>query len=118
LRAAALLPFDATVREKQERPSIIHFLRASSAGKLTPSRRLGQEDGRDSEHTTGDELDGKGDEPLLVAVGNSLNDAVVDPETDDCSDLPTSFINSDQSTSDSRGRNFGDVNRLGGSRRV
>jgi len=63
-------------------------------------------------------LYGEGDEPLLVAVGNGLNDSVVDPESDDCSDLPTSFVNSDQSTSDSRRRNFGDINRLPGSRRI
>jgi hypothetical protein len=79
-----------------------------------PSRGFGEERTSDGEHTTGDELDGKGDDPLFVTVRDVLGDTIVDPETDDGTDLPTGFVETDETTTDGRGRDLGNVDGLEG----
>jgi hypothetical protein len=79
---------------------------------LTPSRRFREEDGGQGQHPTGNQLDGERDVPLLVTVRDVQVDSVVDPEPDDGSDLPPGFVDTDQSTSNSRWRDLRDVDGL------
>lgn len=77
-----------------------------------PSWRLVEECGTDSKKTSRDELDRKSNNPLLVRLGNVQVDTVVDEETNDGSDLPTELVETNETTSDSRRRDFGDVDGL------
>lgn len=79
---------------------------------LTPSRRFREEDGGQGQHPTGNQLDGERNVPLLITVRDVQVDSVVDPEPDDGSDLPPGFVNTDQSTSNSRWRDLRDVDGL------
>jgi hypothetical protein len=67
------------------------------------------EDGTDGEHATWDELDSEGDDPLFVGLGDVEVDTVVDEETDDGSDLPPEFVETNETTADSSGCDLGDV---------
>ena len=60
-------------------------------------------------HTSGDELDGEGNDPLSMVGRESLLNAIVDPETDQTSSLPAEFVDTDKATSDGGRRDLGDV---------
>ena len=49
---------------------------------------------------------------MLVTIRNVQVDTIVDPETDDGANLPSGFIDTDQSTSNRRRRDFGDIDGL------
>jgi hypothetical protein len=77
-----------------------------------PTRRFFDEEGNTGEEeSTRDELDGEGDEPLLARRRDVLSDTVVDPESDETTDLPSDFVHSDELTSNSGWRDFRDVER-------
>ncbi len=57
-------------------------------------------------------LDGKGNEPLCVACRYVARNTIIDPESDRPTDLPAKLIHANEATTDSRRRDFSDVNGL------
>lgn len=76
-----------------------------------PSRRLGDSQNTDQEQAGRDKLNGNGNEPLGVTRRHGRVNAVVDPEADEATNLPSKLVDTDQSATDSRGRELGNVDR-------
>lgn len=87
---------------------VLQALLTSALGEK-PARSLLDPDTADQEKTTRDQLNGKGDKPLLVVRGQSLADSVVDPETDKTTDLPPKLVDTDETATDSWRGNLRDV---------
>lgn len=83
----------------------------SSTFSDQPTRRLVKPERSKEKKTTGDELDSEGDLPLHAARLHSSGDTVVDPETDKTTNLPSEFVDTDETTTN-RGRgDLRDVDR-------
>lgn len=89
-----------------------------------PTRRLLEEDCTDEEQAGWDQLDSKGDDPLLVAGSQSFTDAVllglasegdiksmayIDPEAHQTTNLPAQLVHSNQSSSNRGWSHLGNV---------
>lgn len=74
-----------------------------------PAGALLDPESSEEKHTSGDQLNGEGDNPLSVVGRKSLLNAVVDPETDQASELPAEFVDTDKATSNGGWCDLGDV---------
>lgn len=76
-----------------------------------PARRLSEEQNATKEHNASrNKLDGKGNEPLIASVGDTLGHAEVDPETNKTANLPAKFVSTNKATTNSRRCDFRDKN--------
>lgn len=66
-----------------------------------PTWRFLDEESSDEHETCRDELNGEGNHPLFCCWRHSGADTVVDPETDKATNLPTEFVKTHKSTSNS-----------------
>lgn len=100
---------DVTGAEVPDPAEVRHALLALTLHEQ-PAGGLLDPDGAEQEQAAGDELDGEGDQPLGVVGREGCVDSVVDPEADKASDLPPELVNTDQSATDGRRRQFRDEN--------
>ena len=96
-----LLHVDVVCGEVSKPGEILDALFAAASGEQ-PSRGFVDDERATEEDTGGDELDGKGNNPLSVRRSHSLGDTVVDPEADETTDLPCHFVEANETPADSR----------------
>ena len=89
---------------------ILDGLLAVTASEL-PARRFPQPKSTEEKQTGGNELNGEGDLPLTGGGSHSLDESIVDPETNESTDLPSQFVNTDKTSTDRRWRHLRDVDR-------
>ncbi len=64
----------------------------NSTPREEPSWRFDEEEGTKHEHSTRNELDGERNTPLHNRDGKRLDDTVVDEETNNTTNLPADFV--------------------------
>lgn len=80
---------------------VSHGLFPSALGE-EPSRRLLDPESTNHEKTGRNELHSEWNQPLLVTGRHCGVDTIVDPETNQTTNLPSQFVNTDQATTDCR----------------
>ncbi len=105
-----LLNIDIILRKGSDPAKVLDGLLSLPLGHQ-PSRTFVQPERTEEEHARWDDLDGERDDPLGVVRRESLVDSVVDPKAYESTNLPTKFKHADKSPTNSRWRDFRDVDR-------
>lgn len=95
-------------RKISDPAKVLECLVASVLGE-EPTWAFPQKEGTNQKASTWNELNSEGNEPLAVAGSHSGVDSIVDPETDQTTNLPAKLINTNETTSNGRWCKLRDV---------